>query len=194
MKYTICAAVLGVALLAGCAAADSPASSAAPSAGAVSTIDRAPTAEELGREATAKLTAAGDSLSAVLHVGEGYSIYIPGDGWTLELSSGSDIPRDCWTADGLEGVSLCIYHYADMSTMVARSRFLESCGYTFEDLTGGGTDDPLYGQNGAGGTMGLAVAESTNGTTYVIAWEYPAEGGAYGPILDAMAGSFELTE
>lgn len=193
MKYTICAAALGVLLLTGCTAADSPAPSA-PSAGAVSTIDRALTAEELGRDETTKLDAAGDSFSAVLHVGQGYSLYIPDDGWTLELTDDSDIPRDCWTADALEGVSLSIYHYADMSSGVARSRFLDSCGYVFEDLSGGETDDPLYGQNGAGSTMGLAVEESTNGTTYVIAWKYPAEGEAYGPILDAMAGSFELME
>lgn len=193
MKYTICAAVLGLALLTGCTAAETAAPSV-PSAGAVSTIDRTPTAEELGRDETTKLTAAGDSLSALLHVGEGYSIYIPSDGWTLDLGDVSDIPRDCWTADNLTGVSLCIYHYEDVSSGVARSRFLGSCGYVFEDETGGTVDDPLYGQNGAGGTMGLAVAESTNGITYVIVWEYPAEGEAYGPILEAMAGSFELTE
>lgn len=193
MKYTICAAALGVLLLAGCAAEAGTAVKTQTS-GTEPSADRAPTAQELGREETTKLDAEGENLSAALHIGQGYSLYIPSDGWTLELDDDDDIPCDRWEADGVEDVSLTVYHYADVSTMVARDRFLKDCDYVFEDLLGGGLGDPLYGQDTDGDTMGLAVAESTNGTTYVIAWEYPAEGEAYGPILDAMAGSFELME
>ena len=193
MKYGICAAALGVLLLAGCAAR-SAANEKQEEAPVIPPAEERLTAKDLGRNETAVLDAAGQSLDAVLQIRDGYSIYIPRDGFTLELDTDDAIPQDCWEADGTEDVSLTVYYYANMSTMVARSRFLKDCDYIFEDMTGGGAGDPLCGTDREGDLMELMVAESTNGTTYVIAWEYPAGDETYAPVLSAMAESFQLVE
>ena len=193
MRYGICAAALGALLLVGCAARG-----AAPEK-QEGTVTPPPqeetvTAKDLGRDETTALNAAGQSVDALLQIRDGYSIYIPRDGFTLKLDTDDAIPQDCWEADGAEDVSLTVYYYKDMSTMVARSRFLKDCDYTFEDLTGGSLGDPLCGTDGDGDATEFMVAESTNGTTYVIAWEDPAGDETYAPVLSAAAESFQLME
>lgn len=182
MKHKCCAAALAVLLLVGCAVREAEKPGTQPAESAVP--------EESGRDSRVYLGSVG---SAVLHEEPGWSVYIPSEGWTLELESAGDIPHTTWTADGEEDVSLSVYAYEDMSFMVARDRFTSSCGYTFEEGTGGRLGEPVWGSNGCGNTCAMMVAEGLEGVTYVIAWTYPEDSNWQDP-TGIIAGTFELTE
>ena len=186
MNYKFCALAMAVLLLAGCAVHEAvqnvPAGTEA--------VQSASSTQRADREGRTELAGVGD---AALYSTEGYSLYIPTEGWTLELESTGDIPHTTWTADGQEGVTLTVYAYEDMSFMVARDRFVSASGYAFESGEGGRLGDPIQGSNGYGNVCGVMVAEGLEGVTYVIAWEYPEEG-AWAETLRTIADTFELTE
>ena len=181
MKRKMGALVLAMALLSGCAAPKTPPQSS---------LKEELTAQDLGREAYMDLNS---GEAAALHIEEEYSLYIPTEGWTLELESDDGIPNDTWTCDGAEDVRLSIYHYENVSFAVARDRYMKDCGYIFSCGLGGGLGDPLSGTDDDGELCQLMVAEGSHGTTYVIAWEYP-EGSAWEATLTAMANTFALIE
>ena len=188
MKYMILSLVMALALTA-CAregqqppAEKSPALSAAQS----QTIDR---------ESSGELEVGEETIPASLYVGEGYSIYLPSEGWTLELDSDDGILHQTWEADREDDAQISVYHYKNVSFMVARDRFMADCGYVFPDGLGGEQGDPLTGSDEDGDFCGVMVAEGSHGTTYVIAWEYPAgTEETYGAVMEAAANTFELAE
>ena len=193
MKYKILCALLALLMLVGCSAKEDLPAQSVP-APDLSVEDRLPTAQELGREEVIRLNIAGTEVRALLYIARGYSLYVPDDGWTLELNKTRDIVHDRWKADGTQDVSLTIYHYTDVSTMVALDRYVKGSEYSFSAVSGGTFGDPLYGTNAAGDVCEVMAAESINGVTYVIAWEYSSESAGYAPELSAIAGSFELVE
>ena len=194
MKYKLLCALMALTVLAGCAAKNESIPDKSEPAPDASVEDRLPTAEELGREEVIRLEVEGVQVRSLLYITRGYSLYVPDDGWTLELDKTRTIAHDRWIADGIADVSLTIYHYEDMSTMVALKRYVEYSEYTFDAVGGGTFGDPLYGVNAEGSTCAVMAAESTNGITYVIAWEYGSESSDYAPELAAIAQSFELVE
>ena len=181
MKHKCWALVLAAALLTGCAAQETPPQSSQ---------KEKLTAKDLGREASVELDS-GETAS--LHIGEEYSLYIPVEGWTLELESDDGILHDTWECDAEEDAKISIYHYAGVSFAVARDRYMRDCEYLFSCGLGGELGDPLSGTDDDGDLCQFMVAEGIHGTTYVIAWEYPADS-AYEPTLTAMANTFELIE
>ena len=160
--------------------------------------DRNPTAAELGREETTELafTVEGETelIPVTLYIGQGYSIYIPSEGWRLEKWVDDGIPEDTWESIVNDDVELTVSHYAGKTTMEARDAFVRDEDYVFEDLMGGELGDPLTGMDEDGDYLSFMVAQGAD-TVYVISWEYPAEAAeGFGARLGQIAESFEAME
>ena len=160
--------------------------------------DRNPTAAELGREEKTNLafTVEGETelVPVTLYIGQGYSIYIPDEGWRLEKWVDDGIPEDTWESIVNDDVELTVSHYAGKTAMEARDAFVRDEDYVFEDLMGGELGDPLTGMDEDGDYLSFMVAEGAD-TVYVISWEYPAEAAeGFGTRLALIANTFQLTE
>ena len=162
------------------------------------TEDRNPTAAELGREETTELafTVEGETelIPVTLYIGQGYSIYIPSEGWRLEKWVDDGIPEDTWESIVNDDVELTVSHYAGKTAMEARDAFVRDEDYVFEDLMGGELGDPLTGMDEDGDYLSFMVAQGAD-TVYVISWEYPAESAeGFGARLSQMADTFQVME
>ena len=160
--------------------------------------DRNPTAAELGREETTELafTVEGETelIPVTLYIGQGYSIYIPSEGWRLEKWVDDGIPEDTWESIVNDDVELTVSHYAGKTTMEARDAFVRDEDYVFEDLMGGALGDPLTGMDEDGAHLSFMVAQGAD-TVYVISWEYPAEAAeGFGARLGQIANTFRVME
>ncbi len=160
--------------------------------------DRNPTAAELGREETTELafTVEGETelIPVTLYIGQGYSIYIPSEGWRLEKWVDDGIPEDTWESIVNDDVELTVSHYTGKTAMEARDAFVRDEDYVFEDLMGGELGDPLIGMDEDGDYLSFMVAQGAD-TVYVISWEYPAEAAeGFGARLGQIANTFQVME
>ena len=179
-------------------AAETPAETPAGTTEETPAGDRNPTAAELGREETTELafTVEGETelIPVTLYIGQGYSIYIPSEGWRLEKWVDDGIPEDTWESIVNDDVELTVSHYAGKTVTEARDLFLLDEDYVFEDLLGGELGDPLTGVDEDGDYLSFMVAQGAD-TVYVISWEYPAEAAeGFGVRLEQIAGTFEVME
>ena len=179
-------------------AAETPAETPAGTTGETPAGDRNPTAAELGREETTELafTVEGETelIPVTLYIGQGYSIYIPSEGWRLEKWVDDGIPEDTWESIVNDDVELTLSHYAGKATMEARDAFVRDEDYVFEDLMGGELGDPLTGMDEDGDYLSFMVAQGAD-TVYVISWEYPAEAAeGFGARLGQIANTFQVME
>ena len=179
-------------------AAETPAETPAGTTGETPAGDRNPTAAELGREETTELafTVEGETelIPVTLYIGQGYSIYIPSEGWRLEKWVDDGIPEDTWESIVNDDVELTVSHYAEKTTMEARDAFVRDEDYVFEDLMGGELGDPLTGMDEDGDYLSFMVAQGAD-TVYVISWEYPAEAAeGFGARLGQIANTFRVME
>ena len=179
-------------------AAETPAETPAGTTGETPAGDRNPTAAELGREETTELafTVEGETelIPVTLYIGQGYSIYIPSEGWRLEKWVDDGIPEDTWESIGNDDVELTVSHYAGKTTMEARDAFVRDEDYAFGDLMGGELGDPLTGMDEDGDYLSFMVAQGAD-TVYVISWEYPAEAAeGFGARLGQIANTFRVME
>lgn len=139
-----------------------------------------------------------EQVPVALYIGEGYSIYIPEEGWEHEQDTEGHITEDSWESGDNDEVELRVLHYGvypDASLIETKSHFARECGYVFTDLLGGDLGDPLTGVDEDGDWLGFMAAEGQGGETYVVAWEYPAgteEG--FGSRLPQIANTFEVTK
>ena len=179
-------------------AAETPAETPAGTTEETHAGDRNPTAAELGREETTELafTVEGETelIPVTLYIGQGYSIYIPSEGWRLEKWVDDGIPEDTWESIVNDDVELTVSHYAGKTTMEARDAFVRDEDYVFEDLMGGELGDPLTGMDEDGDYLSFMVAQGAD-TVYVISWEYPAEAAeGFGARLGQIANTFRVME
>ena len=179
-------------------AAETPAETPAGTTGETPAGDRNPTAAELGREETTELafTVEGETelIPVTLYIGQGYSIYIPSEGWRLEKWVDDGIPEDTWESIVNDDVELTVSHYAGNTAMEARDAFVRDEDYVFEDLMGGELGDPLTGMDEDGDYLSFMVAQGAD-TVYVISWEYPAEAAeGFGARLGQIANTFRVME
>ena len=160
--------------------------------------DRNPTAAELGRKEQEDLVfmieGLEETVTADLHIGQGYSIYIPDEGWRLETDTEDGVPKETWESILNDDVELTVSHYAGKTVTEARDLFLLDEDYVFEDLLGGELGDPLTGVDEDGDHLSFMLAEGA-GTVYVISWEYPAEAAeGFGARLGQIANTFRVME
>ena len=187
--------------LSGCGQTDSP---AAPETAAPSTVpetaapagDRNPTAEELGRadkkDLTIMVEGTEEAVPATLYIGQGYSIYIPDEGWRLEKDMEDGVPEEKWESTVNSDVELRVLHLGEKTLEQAQEWVTaEEDNYRLiEDKQGGlgGTD--------AEDREVLEVRFHPAGTQmYAVAYQYPVEASeGFGDRLSQIADTFEAME
>ena len=158
--------------------------------------DRAPTAEELGRAERMDLafSVEGETemVSATLYTGQGYSIYIPDEGWRLEKDVDDGIPEEKWESTVNDDVELRVLHLGEKTLEEAKAWVTaEEDDYRLiEDKQGGlgGTDEKDREM--------LEVRFYPSGSQmYAVLYEYPMEAAeGFGARLGQIAESFEAME
>ena len=192
--------------LSGCGQTDSPAvpETAVPETAAPSTVpeapestaDRNPTAGELGRAEKKDLTfmveGMEEAVPVTLYIGQGYSLYIPDEGWRLEKDTEDGVPEDTWESTVNGDVELRVLHLGEKTPEQAREWVTaEEDDYRLiEDKQGnlGGTD--------AEDREVLEVRFHPAGTQmYAVVYRYPMEAAeGFGARLSQIADTFEAME
>ena len=158
--------------------------------------DRNPTAAELGRKEQEDLVfmieGLEETVTADLHIGQGYSIYIPDEGWRLEKDVDDGVPKETWESILNDDVELTVLHLGERTLEQAQDwvRAEEDDYQLVEDKQGGlgGTD-----------TEGLEMLEvrfhpSGNGM-YAVLYKCPMEAiEGFGTRLSVMADTFQVME
>lgn len=158
--------------------------------------DRNPTAAELGREEKTNLafTVEGETelVPVTLYIGQGYSIYIPDEGWRLEKWVDDGIPEDVWESVINDDVELTVLHLGEKTLAEAQDwvKAEEDDYQLVEDKQGGlgGTDEKDREM--------LEVRFHTSGSTmYAVLYKYPMEAAeGFGTRLGVMADTFQIME
>lgn len=158
--------------------------------------DRNPTAAELGREEKTNLafTVEGETelVPVTLYIGQGYSIYIPSEGWRLEKWVDDGIPEDVWESVINDDVELTVLHLGEKTLAEAQAwvKAEEDDYQLVEDKQGGlgGTDEKDREM--------LEVRFHTSGSTmYAVLYKYPMEAAeGFGTRLGVMADTFQVME
>ena len=177
-------------------AAETPAAEAPAETPTLSAGDRNPTAAELGREEKTELafTVEGETelVPATLYIGQGYSIYIPDEGWRLEKWVDGGIPEDTWESIVNDDVELTVLHLGEKTLEEAQTwvKAEEDDYQLVEDKQGGlgGTD--------AGDREMLEVRFHPSGSSmYAVLYKYPMEAAeGFGIRLGQIANTFQLME
>ena len=140
-----------------------------------------------------------ETVPAALYIGDGYSIYIPEEGWRLDERETDDGVRETvWESTVNDEAELYVLHYGvypDATLATTKSHFVQRSGYVFEDLMGGDLGDPLTGTDEGGDYLGFMAAEGRDGEAYIVAWEYPAAAAeGFGVRLPQIANTFEVMQ
>lgn len=206
MKRVILTCALLALLLTGCGAkgtnGDPAAQSQPPAAEPAAPADgQSPAAEPHRAERTVlEISVEGETeeVPAVLFAGQGYSLYIPEEGWRHEKDMDDGVAEDIWESTVNDEVELEVSRYpaaANAALADVKAGFAKACGYVFEDLMGGDLGDPLTGMDEDGDFLSFMAAQSADGAVTVISWEYPAEAAeGFGTRLALIANTFQLTE
>ena len=201
-KRLLCMTLLLAAVLSGCGQKNAPetqmgaAASPETTAPADSAGDRNPTAVELGRDETTDLIflAEGteETVPATLYIGQGYSIYIPDEGWRPEKDMENGIPADTWESTVNDDVELRVLHLGEKTLEEAQAWVIaeEDDFQLTEDKQGG-----LAGMDAEDRDI-LEVRFCPAGTgMYGILYQYPTEAAeGFGARLSVIADTFEVME
>ena len=163
---------------------------------AAPTEDRNPTAAELGREEKKDLVfmveGTEEPVPATLYIGQGYSIYIPDEGWRMEKDMDDGIPEDTWESTVNHDVELRVLHLGEKTLEQAKAwvTAAEDDYRLIEDKQGnlGGTDEK--------DREVLEVRFHPSGSQmYAVLYEYPMEAAeGFGARLGQIAETFEVME
>lgn len=163
---------------------------------AVPAEDRNPTAAELGREEKKDLVfmveGTEEAVPATLYIGQGYSIYIPDEGWRLEKDVDDGIPEDTWESTVNHDVELRVLHLGEKTLEQAQEWVTaEEDDYRLiEDKQGGlgGTDEE--------DREVMEVRFYPSGSQmYAVLYEYPMEAAeGFGARLSQITETFEVME
>ena len=163
---------------------------------AVPAEDRNPTAAELGREEKKDLVfmveGTEEAVPATLYIGQGYSIYIPDEGWRLEKDVDDGIPEDTWESTVNHDVELRVLHLGEKTLEQAQEWVTaEEDDYRLiEDKQGGlgGTDEKNREM--------LEVRFYPSGSQmYAVLYEYPMEAAeGFGARLSQITETFEVMQ
>ena len=160
------------------------------------TEDRNPTAAELGREEKKDLVfmveGTEETVPVTLYIGQGYSIYIPDEGWRLEKDVEDGIPEEKWESTVNHDVELRVLYLGEKTLEQAQEWVTaEEDDYRLiEDKQGnlGGTDEK--------DREVLEVRLHPSGSQmYAVLYEYPMEAAeGFGARLGQIAETFEVME
>ena len=160
------------------------------------TEDRNPTAAELGREEKKDLVfmveGTEETVPVTLYIGQGYSIYIPDEGWRLEKDVEDGIPEEKWESTVNHDVELRVLYLGEKTLEQAQEWVTaEEDDYRLiEDKQGnlGGTDEK--------DREVMEVRFHPSGSQmYAVLYEYPMEAAeGFGARLGQIAETFEVME
>ena len=103
------------------------------------------------------------------HQGEGYTLTVPSKGYRYEKDYDDGNLEEKWDYTKKDDVEIKVTTYKNSDEITARGKCLrDNEDYIFEDLTG----YSLCGQELDGDTLWFNLHES-NGTIYIVSWEYP---------------------
>lgn len=161
---------------------------------AVTDGDQTPTPEEVSRPETTDLTffleGQEESVPAALYIGQGYSLYLPTEGWVRESFTENGVPADSWESTDNDDVELRILHLGDRSLEDCREWIIrELDDYVIsEDKQGG-----LYGEDAENGMVLEVRFHQGSARMYAVAWAYPFEAAeGFGARLGVIADTFEV--
>ncbi|MDD2956784.1 MAG: hypothetical protein PHD67_10825 [Oscillospiraceae bacterium] len=154
--------------------------------------DRNPTAQELGREETTVLTFSlegqQEEAPATLYIGQGYSLYIPDEGWRLDRDA-EDL-EESWESTADDDVQLTVRCWPKATTEEMAAYFQRD----EDDYTWQLQEDGSYlGYDAHDRGYKQLYLYQRNEEGYTVTLEYPeaaAEG--FGVRLSAMADSFAV--
>ena len=163
---------------------------------AVPTEDRNPTAAELGREEKKDLVfmveGTEETVPATLYIGQGYSIYIPDEGWRLEKDVDDGIPEDTWESTVNHDVELRVLHLGEKTLEQAKAwvTAAEDDYRLIEDKQGG-----LGGMDEEDREVMEVRFYPSGSQMYAVLYEYPMEAAeGFGARLAQIAETFEVME
>ena len=134
-------------------------------------------------------------VPATLHLGEGYSIYIPQSGWRLEQEWEHGIPEDVWESTMEDDVQISVFRYPGIPAVEAATAFLdEHDDFVFRELLldTDETAEPLEGVDEDGDVLKF-ILRSGVGNTYIVAWEYRNPLGSAASQAERMVRTFVVT-
>lgn len=145
--------------------------------------------EDRAEETTLTFEVEGEKelVSAKLHKGNGYSLYLPTEGFRYEKGFDDGNFEETWESTANDEAEIQITVYENTTAQKAQSTFLrEHDNYIFEDLMG----YPLCGREADGDVLWFRLYESGK-DVYIVSWEYPsyAEEG-FGARLAVIANTF----
>ena len=163
---------------------------------AVPTEDRNPTAAELGREEKKDLVfmveGTEETVPATLYIGQGYSMYIPDEGWRLEKDMDDGVPEDTWESTVNHDVELRVLHLGEKTLEKAKAwvTAAEDDYRLIEDKQGG-----LGGMDEEDREVMEVRFYPSGSQMYAVLYEYPMEAAeGFGARLAQIAETFEVME
>ena len=153
-----------------------------------------PAAAELGREEKKDmvfmLEGMEETVPVTLHIGQGYSIYIPDEGWRLEKDMDDGIPEDTWESTVNHDVELRVIHLGEKTLEEAKAWVMaaEDDYRLIEDKQGG-----LGGTDPEDREMMEVRFYPSGSMMYAVLYEYPLEAAeGFGARLDQITATFEV--
>ncbi len=126
-----------------------------------------------------------------MHQGEGYTLTVPSKNYRYEKDFDDGALEEKWKYTKKDDVEIKVATYKNSDEISARGKFLrDNDDYIFEDLSG----YPLCGTEFDGDALWFTLYES-NGTVYIVSWEYPKNTGEeLKTELANIAKTFKLAE
>lgn len=117
---------------------------------------------------TAVGTETSNTPKVLLHIGDGYTISVPENGYRYEKDYEDGAIEETWEHKSHDDIKINVTTYKNSDEITARGLFLrEHDDYIFEDLLG----YPLCGTEKDGDTLWFNLYEE-NGNVYIVSLEY----------------------
>ena len=131
-----------------------------------------------------------EAMPATLFTGNGYSIYIPDEGWQLESEPEDGIPCDKWEPVVNDDVELKVLRMEGRTLEEAKSWvILQEDDFTFTE----DKDSDLIGEKKNGDEQLIVEFFAADNVVYVVQQECPLEAvEGFGARMRAMAESFQF--
>lgn len=145
-----------------------------------------PTAEDLGRAEQTDLTVMVEGMEeavpSTLYIGDGFSLYIPDEGWEKDWASG-------WRSTANDQVTLRVETHTGQSPAEVLAAMDKD--YAMGPLEG----DRAAGTNGEGWMVDIRFVTGPGQRTYTVILEYPPEAAeGFGVRLAAIAATVEAND
>ena len=157
--------------------------------------EQTPAAEALGRTETMEmefmLEGEVTKVPATLHIGQGYSIYIPNEGWRMEKGTEDGFPEETWESSANDDVELRVLHLQGKTLEEARAFITaEEDDYRFQEDKQGG----LLGTDELDRELMEVRFYPAEDMVYAVLYTYREEAAeGFGARLSVMADTFEIT-